>query len=384
MNFLLRKEFWLFVLYGSATAALIGFVYFLTLKTDYNKDYSLIYREIETPAKMILNGYLGQWFRFKTQGNLNWLVIPFLLKFFITWKSQENWKKGMVVTYLLAFCLIGAKGFFNTRYQITLFPLTLFLVCTFLWDFVNSKTFKPYKVLIYLGLIGLLAFNNFYSMFFNRSISVRQIKVKNVEKSFSFYKFSNEILEQIEAGATTMSEFIENVERVVQKTFRYIQAFLILSRSVNYELKWGKEVSYPSLKYIKENNWEGKFLVNNLPHFYYYTGKKGIYYWAGDDKFYFEGGQASLLTNRTLSQTSSFLLDSLACKYVFSLLEYNKYNPKFAEFLRAFAKPIFLDASEFIIYELQRDSGLYEVQPVIDSLKFRISKSTPPYFINLR
>lgn len=98
-------------------------------------------REIETPAKKLLNGYLGPLFRFKYMGNLNWLAIPLVFWFLFSkgGPTRPRWQQALAFVWLLSLIFVGAKGYYNSRYQLTLFPFTLFIVLTLTWELLKDK-----------------------------------------------------------------------------------------------------------------------------------------------------------------------------------------------------------------------------------------------------
>lgn len=113
--------------------------------------------EIETGAKLWLNGYLGVLFRFKYLGNINWLIIPLAISFFVSRKPQrQHWALLFVGTGV--FVLLAFKGYANPRYQVTLFPFTSVITLLLLWEFLRDK--KKYFIIISLVVVaGLSIFN---------------------------------------------------------------------------------------------------------------------------------------------------------------------------------------------------------------------------------
>jgi len=116
--------------------------------------------EIETPAKKMLNGYLGVFFRFKYLGNLNWLAVPLVFWFF--WGTgrvpKERWQYALVTVWFLTFLFIAFKGYYNSRYQLTLLPFTLVVILLMLWEIVKHQ--KRYIKILSFGLLFLTALFN--------------------------------------------------------------------------------------------------------------------------------------------------------------------------------------------------------------------------------
>jgi hypothetical protein len=97
--------------------------------------------DIETTGKQWLNGHLGFFFRFKYLGNINWLIIPLLIWFFVSKarKKLERWQMALGFVWLFTVLLIAVKGYANPRYQLTLFPITSVMVLFLLWKFLEDK-----------------------------------------------------------------------------------------------------------------------------------------------------------------------------------------------------------------------------------------------------
>ncbi len=120
--------------------------------------------DIETPAKKWLNGYLGVFSRFKQLGNINWLIIPLSIWFFTTKKiKKERWHWALLFAWGLTAVLIGIKGYYNTRYQLTLFPFTSAMVLFLSWKFLEDKS-KSIKILVF-SFITLACLFNIYHYF---------------------------------------------------------------------------------------------------------------------------------------------------------------------------------------------------------------------------
>jgi hypothetical protein len=119
--------------------------------------------EIDTPGKKWLNGYLGVLFRFKSLGNINWLAIPLALWFFVTGKRREPWQLALVYVWLVTFLFISLKGYYNSRYQLTLFPFTAAVVLILTWELLKGKK-NHWKVIVF-SLLTLVCIYNIYHYF---------------------------------------------------------------------------------------------------------------------------------------------------------------------------------------------------------------------------
>jgi hypothetical protein len=121
------------------------------------------FRDIETPAKKWLNGYLGMFFRFKYLGNIHWLLIPFLVYFLARVKERQRWQTALIFAWLLTVLFIAIKGYTNFRYQFSLVPFTAGMVLLLLWELLKDKE-KGLKILCF-SFLGLVCVYNIYHYF---------------------------------------------------------------------------------------------------------------------------------------------------------------------------------------------------------------------------
>jgi hypothetical protein len=325
----LTKKIYLPVFLG---VILLLVLYNIQIHIDQSvKDINLIYRRIETPTKLLLNGYLGHFFNFKYLGNLNWLIIPFgiyavvKLRFFDT-----PWKKALALSYLMALLLISVKGYFNARYQLTLMPLTLPMAVLFISLYIQENNLVKYKYHIVLSLFLLIIINTAVGFLF------MQQKTGNTvtdDKGGLMYKLMHPL---------------ETLTKIENKQ---------------------KSNAYPVIDFIRTLPKEDKILVNNLPMLYYYTSKSGTYYWCGDDTYYFSKGRSLLMENRSIDQMRQFITDTLGCKYLLSTDYYNQHSEKFNEFVHSYCKPVFMDNGEFVMYEITPIKGNYTLEKFTKALK---------------
>jgi hypothetical protein len=312
--------------------ALLLVLYYIQIHIDERvTDINLIYRRIETPTKLLLNGYLGHFFNFKYLGNLNWLIIPFgiyavvKLHFFDT-----PWKKALGLSYLMALLLISVKGYFNARYQLTLMPLTLPTAVLFISLYIHENNLTKYKFHIVLSLFLLIIINTAIGFLFMQ---------QKTEKTVS------------EGKGGIM--------------YKLMLPFKALSKIENKQ----KSTAYPVIDFIRSLPNKEKILVNNLPMLYYYTNKSGTYYWCGDDTYYTDKGRSLLMENRNIDQMRQFINDTLGCKYLLSSDYYNQHSEKFNEFVHCYCKPVFMDNGEFVMYEITNVKGNYTLDKFIKALK---------------
>lgn len=271
-----------------------------------NADTNLAARNIETTAKLILNGYLGSLFGFKFLGNINWLIIPlFIIYMKLIKPIFTASKKAFILLFILAFGLIAAKGFFNPRYQLTLLPVLIYLVFYFNWCIFEHLN---QKILRYVSSIFILLF-----VFFNFYIEV----------------FGTRFQEKLQTVIKTENKPIMNEEQ----DDLYVEDVLV---------------------YIENMKTNRYFLINNLPDFYYQTNKKGHYYWCGDDTFYSATGKQSIFNNQSDSDAKEFLLKKMNCKYIYTYKPYANYNNHFDTFIEKNCKLLVRDELK-LLYEIIPD-----------------------------
>jgi hypothetical protein len=286
-------------------------------------DINLIYRRIETPGKLLLNGYLGHFFNFKYLGNLNWLLIPFGL--FAVFKLRffdEPWKKAVALAYLLSLLLISAKGYFNSRYQLTLLPITLPSTLFFLWLYLKENNLLHYKFRIFSFLLLLTLANNAVGFVFLKTITLPS---SNIESKGILYSIKHPV---------------ETFNRLQHKE---------------------KTTPYPAVDFIRSLPKNENVLVNNLPMLYYYTSKHGTYYWCGDDTYYNSKGRSRLMQNRNLEQIQKYISDTLHCNYLLSTEYYNQHDTTWNRFVKTYCRPVFMDDGEFIVFKIEKEKANYKL-----------------------
>ncbi len=141
------------------------------------------FRDIDTPAKKWLNGYFGVFFRFEYLGNINWLLIPFLVYFLVKVKAMQRWQTALVFAWLVTVLFIAVKGYTNFRYQFSLAPFTAGMVLLLLWELLKHKE-KGLKILCF-SFLGLVCIYNIYH-YFDRYNFYWDIKVSRERAHFPY------------------------------------------------------------------------------------------------------------------------------------------------------------------------------------------------------
>jgi len=144
---------------------------------------------IETPAKQWLNGYLGVFFRFKQLSNINWLILPLLIWYFAGKKrKKERWEKALVFVWLLTLLFISIKGYYNFRYQLTLFPFTSAMVLFLLWRLLERYG-KVIKILCFSAVALLCIFNIYHYRDVYKNYWDLRVTVKNPHFPYRLMNF---------------------------------------------------------------------------------------------------------------------------------------------------------------------------------------------------
>lgn len=286
-------------------------------------DINLVHREIETIDKLILNGFFGHFFRYKYLNVINIIAVPFLINDLINFRKMENWKRAFLFIYLSVLILVGLKGYFNPRYTLTLFPITIpYIFYSFYVRFKNKKFYKYKRAIpIILIIISLIFFSKEY------------IKTKFTPNYYQEY-IANQKYTGLKNGPTITNK------KDRTNYFNSLFGALILSDLPDYRYNphyfnkhsnYSQKMIFDSINYYNEGK---KILCNNLPGLYYYTDINALYYWSGDDEYYNSTGRNFLFTNRTDKQVYNFLKDSVGIKYIYTFEQYNRYNPRFLKFLK--------------------------------------------------
>lgn len=295
------KSYIIFLVVTLLSILFIGYIYDILSAVTPNGDLNLTARKIETPIKLWLNGYLGAFFAFNYLGNINWLIIPLALTYYIIAKPTLRREHFAFIGLIsVALLLIGLKGYFNPRYAFTLLPLFVFLVFDLTWKMAGLSQSKILQYTSIVVLIGLVGWN-----FYRETFSIR---------------FKEKVTEIVEEAPIVIEKNTSEVEDVME----YLNAM----KTTNY------------------------FLVDNAPEFYYHTSKKGRYYWNGDDFLYTEDGRSQLMEGKSFKEITAKLTKELDCKYIFSYSTYRGYNERFDDYLNSECKMIASDDKYRELYQI--------------------------------
>jgi hypothetical protein len=273
--------FWTLV----AAAALLAWMYHRHWMPVARGTYdpALFSRGIPTPPLLWLNGYLGVFFNLQFLGTMGVFALPVLLLGALRWRSLHVWARGLLVFVLLAVAVIGAFGGFNYRYALTLQPVFTVAVTAVVWHLLPPR----HRGLAAAALALLAVGNTVLSLEHRR-------RTWNAEPTYT-------------SPDTRPGTLKERLDTSPRDLHGWLSAHGVAPTDT--------------------------VLVNNLPIYYYVTERPGIYYWCGSDQLFLAGGRPFLFRGRDDEQVTSYLRDSLHCRYLFSFLEYNGYDPRFAAFL---------------------------------------------------
>lgn len=288
-------------------------------------DFNLVYRQIETTDKLIFNGFFGHFFRFKTFGIINLLIIPFLFRDLLRYRKLKQWQKAFLFLYVSILILIGVKGFFNPRYTLTIFPVSVVYLVYSFWNYLQIEKRKKYAKFLPF-LLAFLAVYGFGKEFIR----------SRYETNFSEEHLESQTYLGDKNGANIQ------LQKVHIHPFRAMKDALFYQNLPHYKYNPTFYANYPNISerkifdFIAENHKSGskRILTNNLPAVYYYTDANALYYWSGDDLIFDDQGERPLLKNRTNEEVRLYLRDTMNVGYIYTYEPYNKYDDQFYRFLQ--------------------------------------------------
>jgi hypothetical protein len=259
-------------------------------------------REIETPQKLWVNGYLGLFFAFKNNGNIIWLL-PIIFAFAYNKIKSNKSVNYFLALFIMLFTLIALKGYINGRYQFTLVPACI-IALTVLIPLIEENKKAEKRIFYFL----------FFMTLFNTAYFIAIDYWPRYKERFIALIGKNEHSEIVNKNTHEAISYIEYIE-----------------------------------KHIKPNE---KVLVNNLPEYFYFTDRKGVYCWTESDDYYSKNGILELRGNKSDEAFKNFILNDLQCKYILTTQQFNTYNASFELFLTENCQLIFSDNKKYLIYKL--------------------------------
>lgn len=126
--------------------------YLTHLETNLIDDPSLAMRHIDSKWRLLFNGYLGQFFRYRYFGFINWFILPILVIAALNFKKLTRAEIAVLLVYLGGAVIIVAKGYSNFRYQATFFPFTVLVILYSFYKFFKlhnqAQKFATYMILM--------------------------------------------------------------------------------------------------------------------------------------------------------------------------------------------------------------------------------------------
>lgn len=269
-------------------------------------DIALFSRGIGKPLLLWLNGYFGMFLNFQYLSPVGALAIPLIVVGLFRWSRLERWQQALLVFTVMAAAVIGVFGGFNYRYALTLQPLLVVAVTASVCAFFTGTR----RTAILVALVILAVGNTVLSL------ELRQRVWKASPESSSPDTRSGSLKERLDSGPRNLEAFLDS--NGVRAT--------------------------------------DTVLVNNLPIWYYVTQRPGIYFWCGSDQLFLARSKPFLFRGRTDGQVTSYLVDSLHCRYILSTREYDLYNPRYGAFLDTQTDHLDTDASGYTLYRLKAPS----------------------------
>jgi hypothetical protein len=212
---------------------------------DYLNNSIYKARNIDSPSKLWLNGYLGIFFRNHEFGYLNLLFLPCLLYIILLWEKFSRAAKAALIVYIFSAILIGIKGFLNSRYAFTLYPFTIISIFWLFHDFLervnkifNKRNLLRFRVLSILLYVLIISFAIY-------SIGVRK------ESYIWWWKYGN----KIKYNKGRRIDLIHSLKRLNLSNKRKILVVNINDFFYHTNLKG---VMYGSLRFCKnsKNLWD--------------------------------------------------------------------------------------------------------------------------------
>lgn len=276
---------------------ILALVYFLTSNFFVStEDIKLVDRRIDNTYRLILNGYAGPLFNFMYVGNIVWLAPVLSILYVYDIKKQKNRLPSeflfLVSVLFFSLCIIGAKGYFNERYQLTVLPLLICLVWILL-----TRLNRYIKSNFFIILIASTFFNFGY---------------------YFFGFFAKKYLKNIHEKVSVKNESIVQVNDCIEELLK------------------------------NEQMYSGKILVAGVPEFYYYTDMKGVYYYPSTDQVFTANGPLSL--KKWIITVSNE--DKNCYSYIIVNDEIVRFSISFSNYLRSSFKLMFRDMTGKSVYRL--------------------------------
>ena len=319
------------------------FLYQLLTREIIGADINMVHRGIETTDKLVLNGFLGHFFRLNYFSLLNLLIIPFLILDILSLKKKEHWQKAFLFLYLLILLLIGLKGYFNPRYTLTLYPISCIYMTFSIYSIIEKKSIKYFKSIV-PSLLVIIVVGWF----------IKEIIIQINSDTFTEDFLTSQTYDSDKNGPLLKAK---NSDKPIQQS---VYEAIFTDNYPQYKVNPQFFNPYPKYSQVDLINKINELAVsdsklilnNNLPSIYYYTNANSVYYWSGDDLVFNKDGRFPLFKNRTNKEVKQFLIDSLNVGYIYTYEPYNKYYPNYANFLKEECELIEQNYSTYQLFKI--------------------------------
>lgn len=267
-------------------------------------DPALYSRGIGTPLLLWLNGYLGVFLNFQFLSPVGALSIPLLAYGLFRWKGLVRWQQALLVFTLLSSLVIGVFGGFNYRYALTLQPLLIGAVAITIWNIAKERARG-----LLIASLALLSLLNVMLSLVHRQRTWRADPTYNSPDT----KPDGSLSERLDSSPRDLEGFLRDNGVAPTDTV----------------------------------------LVNNLPVWYYVTDRPGVYFWSGSDQLFLADSKPFLFKDRTDDEVMAYMRDSLHCRYLFSTIDYDTYNPRYISFVQSHMDLLARDDRDHTLYRLK-------------------------------
>jgi hypothetical protein len=276
----------------------LSIVYGLQLsKPEESANLLLQNRDLETPLKLWINGYLGVFFKFLAFGNINWLVLLLIIPFWKSANGKNNTIRFFLITTLICTAFLSIYGYFNDRYLGTIAPLILCLIGYILIKNETSiKTWWLLSVLLILNTLFFMGtrFGKQYGKYLGFKSAIATLAALPIKEN------TNNTLIEINKMCTN----------------------------------------------------QDTFLVLNLPEFYLKTKQFGHYYLPSTDELYTRIGMRKL-NQLSSKQLNLYIRDTLNCKYIYALADQLLVNESIQNYINTHCELLYCDPIQRSIYKIK-------------------------------
>lgn len=279
-------------------------------------------RGINSPLKAVLNGYLGQIFRFNLLGIYNWLIFLIFGYFCLSIRKRTLWEKALFFNYTVFFVIIAIKGFANYRYAVTLLPITQFLIIYYIAEIFRRMALNNSRVnAVFAAATGIAFIYWVYVMVGSaRDLVNRQLWFMDIAKPADGCPAGGRLKDRRADAVIAESNMPKLSDEAMAE---YIKAL---------DLPKGR-----------------KLLGFAADYFYYYADKPIIYYW--DDNLYTKKGFVRLIAKREDPAITQMLKTEYGCDYIIFNKKFSGWYNRFEEYINKNTRVVF-ETANYKLYKI--------------------------------